>query len=109
MPKYAHIKNAFHACPNRKQKEETLQETTTTPPPPKNCKGQCLFLVETVEKNNIQKLEITPIVFNIPRLLGYKYAQLFVVVGEIHMKEAGKVRCCSCRCFLPTFYNNNNS
>jgi len=30
-------------------------------------------------------------------------------VGEIHTKEAGKVRCCSCRCFLPTFDINNNS
>jgi len=32
-----------------------------------------------------------------------------VVVGDIHTKEAGKVRSCSCCCFLPTFYANNNS
>jgi hypothetical protein len=63
MPKYAHIKNAFHACPNRKQKEETLQETTTTPPPPKNCKGQCLFLVETVEKKQHPKVGDNPYSF----------------------------------------------
>jgi len=57
--------------------------------PPKSCKGQCvLLLVETVgKKNNIRKLEITPIVFNIPRLSLSKYAHPFVVVREIHTKK----------------------